>query len=197
MTNTTDGAIALRNLDLSALGSIFKGKSFREQKIPEEAQNLAILLSQTLAPFFNNNPEASTESGWDNFATWGHDYEEWAQRKIRLIKMFKSALTTKADSCLNIEDYEMVGYPPGTKFDKNTMTVETMEGMPDTVGNHQGRIVRLCIEAAVYSYPRREISDDASVAESIVTTRNFTRKTDRERATTKPLVKAVVVLTDM
>ena len=47
--------------------------------------------------------------------------------------IFAQALTVKADSVLNIEDYEMAIYP--TQFDKTTMTVQTKEGVRIT-GSH-------------------------------------------------------------
>ena len=110
--------------------------------------------------------------------------------------MFKDAFNTKADSCLNILDYEMVIYRPGTVFDANTMVVETMEGMQDSRKNHTGRVVRLCIEAAVFAYPRKPPSIETSILDALIPRKNFVEKTARERAGTSPLVKAVVILSD-
>ena len=110
--------------------------------------------------------------------------------------MFTEALKAKAESCLNIENYEMVTFPPGTKYDKNAMDVETKDGIRCRTSNFEGRIVELCIQAAVYSYQRKELSSNSSVAEAVIPMRNFVARTERERADVRPFVKGVVILAD-
>jgi hypothetical protein len=183
-------------LDLAALHSLINDDSFRNETINKKADELSIRLSKTLAPLFSDTPESATELHWNSFSTWRHDTEEWEERQRRLIDMFKDAFNTKADSCLNILDYEMVIYHPGTVFDANTMVVETMEGMQDSRKNHTGQVVRLCIEAAVFAYPRKPPSIETSILDALIPRKNFVEKTARERAGTSPLVKAVVILSD-
>ena len=189
-----DGANSLRNLDLAAQNSLIKDKRFRRD-LSKNADSLAIQLSQVLAPIFARDTEILCETSWDGFATWDQDTEEWQERRVRLKGIFAKALEVKADSILNIEDYEMVMYPPGTQYDKNTMTVETMDGMIDG-RDHHGRRIELCIEAAVYSYQRRELQDCAPISEAIVSSRNFVRRETSERLRVKPIVKAIVILKD-
>lgn len=182
----------MRNLDLAVQNSLIKDKRFRRD-LPENAGSLAIQLSQTLAPIFSRDTEILSETSWDGFATWGQDIEECQERRVRFVDIFAKALEVKADSILNTEDYEMVIYPPGTQYDKNTMTVETMDGMIDG-RDHHGRRIELCIEAAVYSYQRRELQDCAPISEAIVSSRNFVRREASQRLRVKPIVKAVVIL---
>jgi hypothetical protein len=184
----------LRNLDLAAQNSLIKDKHFRRD-LSKNAGSLAIQLSQTLAPIFTRDTEILSETSWDGFATWGQDIEEWKERRVRFVDIFAKALDVKADSVLNTEDYEMVMYPPGTQYDKNTMTVETMDGMVDG-RDHHGRRIELCVEAAVYSYQRRELQDCAPISEAIVSSRNFVRREASQRVGVKPIVKAVVILKD-
>jgi hypothetical protein len=110
--------------------------------------------------------------------------------------MFTEALKAKADSCLNIEDYEMVTFPPGRKYDKNAMDVETKDGVRCRTGNFEGKVVELCIQAAVYASPRKELSRDSSIAEAVIPTRNFVARTERQRADLRPFFKGVVILAD-
>jgi hypothetical protein len=180
----------LRNLDLAVLESLIKKPSFETSTLPKEAQRLAVQLSQTLAPFFTSTPENPNELSWDGFATWSSTIDAWKERQENLVKMFTDALTTKANSCLNIEDYEMVLYPPGTAFNSQTMTVETMEGAEETFNDHEGRVVQICVQAAVFAYARRPISNDASALDSVIPRTNFVRKNENQREG----VKAVVVL---
>jgi hypothetical protein len=186
----------LRNLDLAACDSLIKDNQLQKQVIPEKAKALAVLLSQTLAPLFSDNPGSEDELDWDEFATWRDDAEEWKDRRDRLNTMFEIALKLKADSCLNIEDYEMVIYPPGTIFDRETMRAETREGMLDTVNSHEGRAVELCIQAAVFAHARKPLLNNDSVSEAIISATNFVRKETKDRMMLKPRVKAVVALKD-
>ncbi|KFZ05790.1 hypothetical protein V501_08025 [Pseudogymnoascus sp. VKM F-4519 (FW-2642)] len=190
-----DRAVALRNVDLAAHSSLIGSEEFREKLIPQKALGLAIQLSNTLAPFFSNaSPHRELPSDWVGFSTWGEDIEEWTARKAHFIDLFTKALIAKADSCLNSRDYELVSYLPGTPFDNTTMKAETIEGAPNSARNHEGRRVQLCIEAAPFAHPVREIARDASVAEAIVSTANFISRDQNEKRAFKPMVKAVVIL---
>ena len=183
-------------MDLAVLHSLIEDDSFQNGTIIKKADELSIRFSKTLAPLFSDTPESATELHWNGFSTWRHDPEEWEERQRRLVVMFKDALNTKAESSLKILDYEMVIYRPGTVFDANTMDVETMEGMQDLRKDHTGRVVRLCIEAAVFAYPRKVPSIETSISDALVPRKNFVEKTARERAEMRPLVKAVVILSD-
>ncbi|OBT84650.1 hypothetical protein VE02_07066 [Pseudogymnoascus sp. 03VT05] len=193
-----DGPVALRNFDLATHNSLIKSKEFREKLIPQKATALATQLSNTLALFFSNAPPHRPHrpflSDWDGFATWGEDMEEWKARRVHFIDMFTNALLSKADSCLNSRDYELISYLPGSPFDNTTMKAETIEGAPISARNHEGRRVQLCIEAALFTHPIREIGNDASVAEAIVSTANFISRDQNERRVFVPIVKAVVIL---
>lgn len=74
------------------------------------------------------------------------------------------------------------------------MKAETIEGAPDSARNHYGRRVQLCVEAALFAHPVREIASDASVAEAIVSTANFIFRDQNEKRVFEPIVKAVVIL---
>jgi hypothetical protein len=193
LTCTADGALALRNLDLAAFEAKLGTPEFLTSLLPRQAQKLAARLFQTLAPFFTRNPQHLDELSYISFADWGDDIETWKERQEVLVKVFTEALTTKANSCLNIEDYEMVMYAPGTKFDAKTMEAEMMDGTAD-ISEHDGRVVHICIQAAVFVYARSPVQNDASVPNSIIPSRNFVRKAEHERGI--PPVKAVVVLAD-
>jgi hypothetical protein len=185
----------LRNLDLAAFEAKIGKLDFLTSILPREAQRLAVGLSQALAPFFTRNQQDPDKLSWDSFATWGDATKIWKERQELLVKMFADALATKANSCLNIEDYEMVIFAPGTKFDSKTMEAEMMDGTADT-SDHEGRAVQICIQAAVFVYARNPVSNNASVSESIIPTRNFVKRTEYERGGAIPRVKAVVVLVD-
>jgi hypothetical protein len=192
--NCLDGPLTLRNLDLAACSAVINSDHLQKQIIPEEARELAVRLSQALAPFFSRDPENPALLDWDGFAAWAQRNRERDERRRRLIDIFEKALRIKADSLLNIEEYEMAIYPPGTSFDKRTMTVETMQGGPPAEDSHDGATIELCIEAALFSFPKTELSDDSSVSEALVQSKNFACKGDNRLRDAKPLVKAVVVL---
>jgi len=153
-----------------------------------------------MATFFTTAPGTPPETSWDGFATWGEEVSDWKDRQDCLVEMFTEALRTKAQSCLNLEDYEMVTYPPGTKFDADTMTVETVEGMTDKVRDHEGGVVQICVEAALFACPKRPVLENTSVSEATISTRNFmVRGSIMDKSVIankvfKPLIKAVVVL---
>jgi hypothetical protein len=189
----------LRNLDLTARAMLIQCTTFRDQTIPKTANTLAITFSQTLAPLFSNTMAAKEESTWDGFATWRDDKDEWADRRVRLTRMFESALKTKADSCINIQDYEMVIYPPGTPFDKRTMTTEAAWSVKDAAtatDSYEGRKIGLCVEAAAFAHTRKELLENDPVSEAIAPSRNFVQREERDRARIAPAVKAVVILAE-
>ena len=193
LTCTADGALALRNLDLAAFEAKLGKPEFLTSLLPKQAQKLAVRLLQTLAPFFTRNPQHLDELSYISFADWGDEIETWKERQEVLVKVFTEALTTKANSCLNIEDYEMVMYAPGTKFDAKSMEAEKMDGTAD-ISDPDGRVIQICIQAAVFVYARSPVQNDASVSNSIIPSRNFVRKAEHERGI--PRVKAFVVLAD-
>lgn len=192
----SDGAVTLRNIDLAVRDGLTKSSIFQKQEIPGTARKLAIKLSQTLNPLFSNIPVCDKESDWDDFATWRDDKQEWMDRRERFFQMFKFALETKADSCLNIQDYEMLIYPQGARFDKRTMDIEGSDCMKYSTKDCEGMNVELCIEAAVFAHSRRPLSEDSSITEAIVTSKNFVNKDKKDRIGIEPAVKAVVILSD-
>jgi len=167
---------------------------FKRELVKPEANRLAIRFSRALEPFFTATPGKSEESSYDEFATWNDDKEIWQDRQWRLVKMFKLALTAKADCSLNIEDYSFVIYPPGTLYNKATMEVETVQGQPDPMGKHEGRVVEICVEGAVFAHQRKGLQDDTLVEDALVPLNNFVTVGEGERIGRVPLVKAVVVL---
>lgn len=186
----------MRNLDLAALELKIERPEFQTLIINKEAQRLAMRLARTLGPFFTRNPQSPEEQSWDGFSTWGDAKEIWTDRQNHMEKMFADALTTKASSCLNLEDYEMVIHGPGTVFDSRTMVAEMMDGTQDT-SDAEGRVVQICVQAAVFAYARCPVPKDASVVDSVISTRNFVTKNEKEREGILPRVKAVVVLADI
>lgn len=167
---------------------------FQKRIIPEKAKSLAVSLSQVLAPFFSDAKDPGSEFDWDGFATWRDDTDEWHDRRDRLNAMFENALRLKAESCLNIEDYEMVIYPPDTPFNRETMIPETGEGMLDTIGNREGLVVQITTQAAVFAYAKKPLLNNSLISKALITSTNFVRKTAKERAAIRPRVRAVVVL---
>ena len=165
-----------------------RSEAFREQRVPEIAKELALRFSKTLAPLF---PTTSGAQNWNTFPTWGETEEEWQSRRGHSEKLFEAALLTKADASLNIEDYEIVLYPPGTPFNTETMVAGNREG--ELQGNSaEGRAIRLCLEAALFLHDRADIYDDSPISHAIVGN-NFVRRRPGERRRV-PLVKAIVVV---
>lgn len=74
------------------------------------------------------------------------------------------------------------------------MEVETVSCAKDMSGNHEGRVVQLCLEAAIFAHGRRPLSEDASAAEAVISSRNFVSKERNQRVGIEPAVKAVVIL---
>jgi hypothetical protein len=107
------------------------------------------------------------------------------------MKMFVCALVAKAESCKNIEWYEMVIYPPGTEFDPKTMTAQTMDGMKVSSARHTTGKVHICIEVALFAWPREDPDSADNISDCLMSGSNF--KT-RQHRTFEPLMKAVVVL---
>jgi len=87
----------------------------------------------------------------------------------------------------------MIIYKPGTNYDENTMSVETEDGMAVLSGLHSERVVKICLEAAVFSFARKEVSGETGL-ESMILSSNFVHRNKEQRATSHVLVRAVVVL---
>ncbi len=162
-----------------------------------EAEDLAASLSQTLAPFFARNDEASEENV---FETWGEEESVWKARQQRLITIFKDALKMKADSLLTPERYELVYYAPGSAFDPATMDVETIDGAPVHTPAGKSYRVEHCVHVAIQAFTREIVNDADPVSKITIQSRNFTRGDALQSSgKTEPtvLAKAVVVLRKM
>ncbi|RFU25975.1 hypothetical protein B7463_g10359, partial [Scytalidium lignicola] len=197
-TNYSDGAIALRNLELSSHSALMESEEFRNRLIPKIAEPLAIKLSQILAPFYTKHLKTQTESSYDGFAAWGENRNDWKERQRQFVDMFTKALTAKADSLLNTENYEIVIEKPGTPFDPKTMTAESTEGIPilsENLGDTTNATVDICVQAGLYSYPKTSLTDESPMEEALIQKKNFIRTSRESRSSLKqPLIKAVVVL---
>ncbi len=92
----------------------------------------------------------------------------------------------------------MVMYAPGAEFDKSTMEVENVGGIPQRSGNFEGRVILLCVQAAVFSFPKRKLGDDVTKfrAEALVQSRNFSHNGNIRREGGRLLVPARVILRD-
>lgn len=185
-------------MDLAAHSSIIKSDLFQKRRIPRKARKLARRLSKTLAPFFVKDPNHPKELDLHGFNKWGQEKEEYEERQAIFESICRCALRTKANSILNLEDYQMVIYTPGTEFDKSTMEVENIGGIPQRNGNFDGRVILICIQAAVFSYPKKELGDDVTrfMAEALVQSRNFSHAGNVQREGGKLLVPARVILRD-
>lgn len=184
----------LRNLDLAAYDAMIKSENFRREIVPNKSKELAIRLSRTLAPFFSTCTEDTAVTDVIGFATWEHSRREYKERYGRFIEIFETALLAKADSILHSRQYSMVIYPPGSIFDKKTMHAETMEGAPLPKGrSYNGRIIELCVDAAVFCSPKKLLNENASVAEATMHSSTF-GPMDGHNMDVKLLLPAVVVL---
>lgn len=185
-------------MDLAAHSSIIKSDLFQNRRIPRKARKLARRLSRTLAPFFVKDSNHPKESDLYGFNKWGQEKEEYEERQAIFENICTCALKTKANSILNLEDYQMVIYTPGTEYDKSTMEVENIGGIPQRNGNFDGRVIWLCVQAAVFSYPKRELGEDVTkfMAEALVQSRNFSHTGNVQREGGKLLVPARVILRD-
>jgi hypothetical protein len=183
---------------LAAHSSIITSHDFRTHRIPKLAKELAKRLSRALAPLFINNSSDHVQSDLDGFSTWGQEPEVYEQRRTRLRTIFERSLTAKADSLLNLEEYKIVIYPPGTEFKDATMVAERMEGTERYRGKPDGCTVDVCIEAAVFSYPKTKVGGDGPrfIANALVQSRNFSQTANVQREGVKLLVKARVFLRD-
>jgi hypothetical protein len=195
---SSDGALALRNLDLAAHSSIITSDDFRNHRIPKLAKELAKRLSRALATLFVKDPLDYIQSDLDGFPTWNQEQDVYEQRRTRMRTIFKQALTAKADSLLNLEEYNIVMYLPGADFNEATMVAESIEGTEQYRDNSDGRIVEVCLEAAVFSYPKRKLSGDGPkfITEALVQSRNFFHAGNVQRDGGRLLVKARVLLRD-
>lgn len=78
------------------------------------------------------------------------------------------------------------------------MEVEDMRGIPQRNGEFDGRVVELCIQAAVFSYPKRELGDDPAkfLEEALVKSRNFSHNGSVQGEGGRLLLPARVILRD-
>lgn len=184
-------------MDLAAHSSVIDDEEFKNHRIPRKAERFAKQLSRTLAPFFVRDPNHPKETDLHGFHKWGQEKEEYEDRHAQFRRIFTNALETKANSILELEDYEMVIYPPGTEFNKTTMVAETMGGVPQRNGNFDGRVIDLCLDAAVFSRPREVVDDVAKfMTDALVQSRNFSHDGNTERQGARLLVPAAVILRD-
>jgi hypothetical protein len=153
---------------------------------------LAIQYSQVLEPLFAQENHEALGKSWDGFITWNDDTDTWKDRQNRLQSLFELALRTKAESTVNLKEYESVTIAPGTPFDAQTMKAETRNGVA-TGSKHAGRIVELCLQPAIYTYPKTRPSEDLSRSATVSST-NFVRRTAQQRLQLRPSIKAVVIL---
>jgi hypothetical protein len=196
LIDPADGVTALKNLDLSAHHSIINSDRFQHHVIPKKARKLAKKLSCTLAPLFIESAKEPRRLDNEGFETWGHRKKEHEERKHRLVNLFIGALMLKADSVLHSYNYEMAMYKPGMSFNTETMTAENVDEIPLS-GSFEGRIIQACLQAAVFSYPKENIDDDASnsITEAIASSKTFSRS-DNRQGKGRLLVPAVVILGD-
>jgi len=180
-------------LDLACYHSIIRGTTFHQKYIIPEAEKLAVRFSRALAPLFSETPNSATESNWDGFSTWGETPEKWAERRSWLFELFQQALELKAESCLNTEEYEMVIYQSGTKYDENYMSVETEDGMAVSSIQHGESVVKVCVEAAVFSFAKAKVLDEGSLGPEMLSS-NFIQRNREQRLASQVLLRAVVIL---
>lgn len=129
----------MRNVDLATHNYLVRFEDFLEKLVSQKAIGLAFQLSSTLASFLSDASHKPLPSDWDGFSTWAEDMEERKERRLHFIDMFTESLKTKADSCLDSRDYEMLSYHPGTPFDQTTIKAETIDGAPNSAMNYEGR----------------------------------------------------------
>jgi hypothetical protein len=191
-----DGALALRNLDLAAHASVITSEKFRTHRIPKLAKELAKRLSRAMAPLFVNESTGHMQSDLDGFSTWGQEQDVYEKRRTRLKTIFERALTAKADSLLNLEEYEIVIYPPRAEFKHATMVAENAQGAEQYRDKPGHGSIDLCIEGAVFSYPKRKLGGDGAsfINDALVQSRNFSQARAVQREGGKLLVKARVFL---
>ena len=174
---------------------MIRDKYFHHNYITPEAEKLVIKFSQVLAPLFSPTPNSPTESNWDDFSTWGEEPEKWADRRSWLLDLFQEALGLKSESCLNTGEYEMVIYEPGTLYNEDTMNVETEDGMAILGGEHDGCVVKVCVEGALFSFARPKAEDQTALKPAMPSS-NFVQRDIKRRISSQILVKAIVVLVD-
>jgi hypothetical protein len=145
-----------------------------------------------LEPLFAQEKQDALRKSWDGFITWNDDTDTWKERQNRLQCLFELALRTKADSTINLKEYESVTIAPGTPFDAQTMKAGPWNGSPPD-SKHARQIVELCVQPAIYTYPKTSLSEDNSQSATVSST-NFVRKTAQQRLQFRPSIKAVVIL---
>lgn len=163
----------------------------------KSAELLAIKLSRVLAPFFVKRAKDFQEDQSRTFASWDETWDEWKERKSYFVTMFQRALLAKADSLLTTGNYEAVVEIPGTPYNPQTMTAETLNGekISAPISNDANKLtVEICVEAGLYSHPWKALIDDGPVEDAIIPIKNFIRTSREQRFPLKPLIKAVVAL---
>ncbi|KAM3084867.1 hypothetical protein ACMFMG_003313 [Clarireedia jacksonii] len=188
------GVLASRNLDLALRHTLIKDQDFHRRFIEPRAKQLAVEYSQVLEPLFVLENKDALHQSWDGFMTWDDDMDTWNDRQSRLQSLFEPALRTKADSTINLKDYESITIAPGTLFDAQTMKAENPNGVA-TDSKHPGRIVELCLQPAIYTYPKTRLSED-DLNSATFSSSSFVRKTAQQRLQFRPSIKAVVILRD-
>ncbi|PQE29201.1 hypothetical protein CJF30_00004238 [Rutstroemia sp. NJR-2017a BBW] len=186
------GVLASRNLDLALRYTLIKDHDYNRRFIEPRAKQLAVQYSQVLEPLFAQENQDSLRKSWDGFITWNDDTDTWKDRQNRIQCLFELALRIKADSTINLKEYESVIIAPGTPFDAQTMQAESLNGLTND-SKHPGQIVELCVQPAIYTYPKTRLSEDNSQS-ATVSSINFVRKTTQQRLQFRPSIKAVVIL---
>ncbi|KAF7875335.1 hypothetical protein EAF04_002507 [Stromatinia cepivora] len=190
---TTDGIAAARNLDLATRHTMIMNDDFAWKFIEPEAQRLTVRFSNIMAPLFSKNPNGKIGWNWNSVSTWNDDEEIWKDRQSRLYSLFREALIIKAESTLNLKDYEMVTFAPGTPYDHHSMTVETSNGMVGEERNDDS-VVEFCIQPAVYVYNKESLADNAISSAFSSASRNFVHNSGRRKPGLRPSIKAAVIL---
>ncbi|ESZ91710.1 hypothetical protein SBOR_7905 [Sclerotinia borealis F-4128] len=185
-----DGVVAARNLDLATRHAMIMDEDFISKFINPDAERLTIRYSDIMEPLFSQSPNNYVRKSWDVFSTWNADKEVWQERQGRL-HMFRVALRTKAESTLNLKDYEMVTFPPDTPYDHDLMIVETYGRIDDE--KNDGCVVKFCTQPAVFVQNKKRLADIGSTSELSSTSQNFVRNSARRKPGLKPSLKAVVI----
>ncbi|KAJ8064181.1 hypothetical protein OCU04_006532 [Sclerotinia nivalis] len=190
---TTDGIAAARNLDLATRHAMIMNDDFAWKFIEPEAERLTMRFSNIMAPLFSKEPNGKLGWNWDGVSTWNDDEEMWKDRQSRLYSLFREALRIKAESTLNLKDYDMVTFAPGTPYDHHCMTVETSNGMVGEERNDNS-VVEFCIQPAVYVYNKESLADNTGTSALLSSSRNFVHDSGRRKPGLRPSIKAAVIL---
>lgn len=127
-------------------------------------------------------------SAHDQFVTWGNEEERiWKSRRDKLVDIFERALNLKVKFVLSTFQFEIVLHAPGTPFEREGMTAETMQGSAIDVASLSGQPleVELCLLPSLYAVHQQCIRVDYT---------NFIRRDVSERDENERLTQAVVVV---